>query len=224
MINKVIAIDGPAGVGKSALGKRLANHFGYTFLSTGQMYRILGLKVLAQKIDPKDYEKVVAVALKIDWDFKPNKNNVLEIYADGKKVGSEIFSEEVGGVASKVSSNKDARRVITNKQRELCKKKNIVMEGRDIGTVVCPEAEVKIFLDASAEERAKRRFKQLKEDGKSADFEKILESVCARDRRDTQRTVAPLRQAEDCIYIDTTNINLEQVEQKVLEIIEKNDR
>ncbi len=219
----VIAIDGPAGVGKSALGKCLAKELGYTFLSTGQMYRALAWKVSNLGIDPNDYEKVVEVALKIKWDFKP-ENNVLKVYSDGKKVGKEIFTEEVGGIASRISSNRDARRVITNKQKELCDKKKIVMEGRDIGTVVCPEAEIKIYLDATPEERAKRRFKQLKDQDKPANFDKILENVLTRDKRDCERVVAPLKQAEDGIYVDSTNINLEQVVEKVLEIIKKHVR
>lgn len=214
----MIAIDGPAGVGKSALGKILAKEFDYDFLSTGQMYRALAYKVLKSKISPEEYESVVKIALEIKWDFKP-ENNVLQVYSDNQKVGKEIFTEEVGGVASRISSNKDARRVITNKQKELCDKKRIVMEGRDIGTVVCPNAEIKIYLDASPEERAKRRFKQLKEQNKPADFDDILQSVVERDKRDSTRTTAPLKQADDAIYVDTTNINLEQVVKKVLEII-----
>lgn len=219
--NIVIAIDGPAGVGKSSVGKAVALKYGMSFLSTGEMYRCLGWKVLSLGIDFEDKEKVIQAAKDIKWSFERLPDSSLKVFVDGIFLGDQLHSEEVGRAASKVSSNGPARAVVTQKQKDLALKGNIVMEGRDIGTVIAPQAPVKIYLDASPEERAKRRAAQLLEKGQKADYKEILDGIVARDARDKNRSCAPLKPAADAIIIDTSAFTLEQVISKVMEISSK---
>ena len=220
-MTKLIAIDGPAGVGKSSVGKALAKKFDINFFSTGEMYRCLAWKVLSQNIDPQNEKSVLEIAKKVKWEYKPT-DNVLKVYIDGVCPLDKIHNEEVGRAASKVSAIPSARTIIMDEQKKLAQAGNIVLEGRDIGTQIAPFAKVKIYLTASARARADRRVKQLKEAGQNPNYEEILASIKSRDERDSSRKIAPLKPAEDAYIIDTSDLNLQQVIDKVLEIAEKN--
>ena len=215
----VIAIDGTAGTGKSSVGKAVAQKLGYGFLSTGELYRALAYKVFEKQIVPEDGTAVLTLAKQLSFTFVRQPDAVLKMYVDGEYLGSKLHLEEVGNVASKVSTHKEARAVLTEKMRETGKDGGIIMEGRDIGTVVFPDADVKIYMSASAEERAKRRVKQLREAGENPDYNHILSLIKERDYRDSHRAASPLKPAEGAIIVDTSLLNLEQVISLVLEKI-----
>lgn len=215
----LIAIDGTAGTGKSSVGCAVAAHLGYGFLSTGEMYRALAYKVFAKKINPEDHDAVLAAARQLRFTFMRQPDAKLKMFVDGEYLGDKLHLEEVGAVASRVSTNGEARRVLTDKMRDVGEDGGIVMEGRDVGTVVFPDAEIKFYLDASAEERAKRRVNQLKEAGQKADYNQILKMIQERDYRDSHRAVSPLKPAEDAVVIDTSSLTMQQVIDAVLEKI-----
>jgi len=218
---KLIAIDGPAGVGKSSVGKVLAQKFDINFFSTGEMYRCLAWKVLEQNISPEEEAEVIKIARQVKWEYKA-QDKVLRVYIDGVCPLDKIHNEEVGRAASKVSAIPEARIIIMDEQKKLAAAGNIVLEGRDIGTQIAPFAKVKIYLTASAKARADRRVKQLKEAGQNPNYEEILASIISRDERDSSRKIAPLKPAEDAHIIDTSDLTLEQVINKVLEVATKN--
>ena len=213
----LIAIDGTAGTGKSTVGKAVAAKLGYGFLSTGEMYRALAYTVFAKKINPEDHDGVLAAARALRFTFARQEDASLKMFVDGEYLGPKLHLEEVGNVASRVSTNGEARRVLTEKMREVGAEGGIVMEGRDIGTVVFPDADIKFYLDASAEERANRRFKQLKEAGENPNYDEILRLIKERAHRDKNRAAAPLKPADDAIIIDTSTITLDESIQTVLE-------
>lgn len=215
----LIAIDGTAGTGKSSVGCAVAAHLGYGFLSTGEMYRALAYKVFAKKINPEDHDAVLEAARQLRFTFMRQPDAKLKMFVDGEYLGNKLHLEEVGAVASRVSTNGEARRVLTDKMRDVGEDGGIVMEGRDVGTVVFPDAEIKFYLDASAEERAKRRVNQLKEAGQKADYNQILKMIQERDYRDSHRAVSPLKPAEDAVVIDTSALTMQQVIDAVLEKI-----
>lgn len=215
----LIAIDGTAGTGKSSVGCAVAAHLGYGFLSTGEMYRALAYKVFAKKINPEDHDAVLEAARQLRFTFMRQLDAKLKMFVDGEYLGDKLHLEEVGAVASRVSTNGEARRVLTDKMRDVGEDGGIVMEGRDVGTVVFPDAEIKFYLDASAEERAKRRVNQLKEAGQKADYNQILKMIQERDYRDSHRAVSPLKPAEDAVVIDTSSLTMQQVIDTVLEKI-----
>lgn len=215
----LIAIDGTAGTGKSSVGCAVAAHLGYGFLSTGEMYRALAYKVFAKKINPEDHDAVLEAARHLRFTFMRQPDAKLKMFVDGEYLGDKLHLEEVGAVASRVSTNGEARRVLTDKMRDVGEDGGIVMEGRDVGTVVFPDAEIKFYLDASAEERAKRRVNQLKEAGQKADYNQILKMIQERDYRDSHRAVSPLKPAEDAVVIDTSSLTMQQVIDAVLEKI-----
>ena len=215
----LIAIDGTAGTGKSSVGCAVAAHLGYGFLSTGEMYRALAYKVFAKKINPEDHDAVLEAARQLRFTFMRQPDAKLKMFVDGEYLGDKLQLEEVGAVASRVSTNGEARRVLTDKMRDVGEDGGIVMEGRDVGTVVFPDAEIKFYLDASAEERAKRRVNQLKEAGQKADYNQILKMIQERDYRDSHRAVSPLKPAEDAVVIDTSSLTMQQVIDAVLEKI-----
>lgn len=216
----LISIDGTAGTGKSSVGKAVAAKLGYGFLSTGEMYRALAYKVFEKKISPEDHDAVLAAARALRFTFARQPDAALKMFVDGEFLGAKLHLEEVGGVASRVSTNGEARRVLTEKMREVGMDGGIVMEGRDVGTVVFPDAEMKFYLDASAEERAKRRVKQLQEVGKKADYDQILEMIKERDYRDSHRAASPLKPADDAVIIDTSALDMQQVIGAILEKVE----
>ena len=215
----LIVIDGTAGTGKSSVGCAVAAHLGYGFLSTGERYRALAYKVFAKKINPEDHDAVLEAARQLRFTFMRQPDAKLKMFVDGEYLGDKLHLEEVGAVASRVSTNGEARRVLTDKMRDVGEDGGIVMEGRDVGTVVFPDAEIKFYLDASAEERAKRRVNQLKEAGQKADYNQILKMIQERDYRDSHRAVSPLKPAEDAVVIDTSSLTMQQVIDAVLEKI-----
>ena len=215
----VISIDGTAGTGKSTVGKTVAQKLGYGFLSTGELYRALAYKVFEKQVPPQDGAAVLALAKQLQFTFVRQPDAVLKMHVDGEYLGAKLHLEETGNVASQVSTHKEARAVLTEKMRQAGADGGIIMEGRDIGTVVFPDAEVKFYLSASAQERAKRRVKQLREAGENPDYEKILALIEERDYRDSHRAASPLRPAEGAVIIDTSSMTQEEVVQAVLEKI-----
>lgn len=209
-----ITLDGPAASGKSTLGERLAKSLNFMYLDTGVMYRAVTLAAIKKNIDISDEMMVTKVAEEIDLDIHPatiedGRSN--DIILDGYDVTWEIRLPDVESNVSQVSAYKGVRIAMTEKQREIGNRGKIVMVGRDIGTVVLPEAEIKLYLDASVEERAKRRYLELVKRGKEVSFESVLDDLKRRDNIDSSREIAPLRPAEDAIMIDSDNMNAEEV-------------
>ena len=204
-----VAIDGPAGAGKSTLARRLAADFGYIYVDTGAMFRTIGLYALRAGKEPKDNEAVDALLPNITLEFAFIEGEQ-HIYLNGEDVSTAIRTEEVGMAASAVGANPSVRAFLLEMQRDMAKTQNILMDGRDIGTVVLPNATVKIFLTASAEARAQRRAKELAEKGQPADFATVLADIRQRDYQDSHRAVAPLKQADDAILVDTSSIGLQE--------------
>jgi len=217
----VVAIDGTAGTGKSTVGQAAAHTLGYSFLSTGGLYRALAYTVFAKKIDPADAEAVLAAAKSLQFAFERQADATLKMYVDGVYLGNKLQLDEVAQTASKISTQAAARAVLTEKMRQIGKDGGIIMEGRDIGTVVFPDADVKIYLDATAEVRADRRVKQLQLQGVAADYDKILCSIKERDLRDSTRAASPLKPAEDAVKIDTSAMNRNEVIEAVVKEIKR---
>lgn len=204
-----VAIDGPAGAGKSTLARRLAAELGYIYVDTGAMFRTIGLYALRAGKDPKDNEAVNALLPEISLKFAFIEGEQ-HIYLNGEDVSTAIRAEEIGMAASAVAAHPAVRSFLLDTQRGLAESQNILMDGRDIGTVVLPNATVKIFLTASAEARAQRRAKELAEKGQPADFATVLADIRQRDYQDSHRAVAPLKQADDAILVDTSSIGLQE--------------
>lgn len=215
----VIAIDGPAGAGKSTVAKLVASKLGFLYVDTGAMYRVLTLKAMRLKIPWDDTAKLIEMAKNTKIDLK-QKEGELKIYMDGEDVTKEIRTEEVSKNTSYIASILPIREILWDYQREYRKNFNIVMEGRDIGSKVFPDAELKIYLDASVEERTKRRYKQLKEMGIEEEIEKIKKEIIERDEKDKKRKIAPLVKQDDYIYIDTSNLTIEEVVNTILKLYE----
>ena len=215
-----IAIDGPAGAGKSTIAKELTKKLGYIYIDTGAMYRTVGYYCLNNNINI-DVEKEVNDCLDlIDIQIK-FIDGLQRIFLNDSDITDFIRTQEIGDAASKVSVYKNVRERLVSIQQNIAKENNVVMDGRDIGTVVLPNAEVKIFLTASVEERAKRRYKELIEKGVDANLENIQKEIEERDYRDSHREISPLKQAEDAILVDTSNMNIEEVVKTILKICDK---
>ena len=214
----IVGIDGPAGSGKGTVTKKVANKLGLINIDTGITYRCVALKVLNQKISLKDIEKIIEVAknAKIYIDNTPNGDDV---YLDGKNVTKDIRSKEVTKIVSQVSSIKEVRFIMVDMQRKLAEGKNVIMEGRDICTYVFPNADVKIYLDANIEERAKRRYKENQEKNINMTYEEVYENIRKRDENDKSKEIGALKVAEDSIIIDTTSLNIDEVVDKIIDII-----
>ena len=204
-----VAIDGPAGAGKSTLARRLAAELGYIYVDTGAMYRAIGLYALRAGKDPKDNEAVNALLPEIELRFA-FIDGEQHIYLKNEDVSTAIRTEQVGMAASAVGANPAVRAFLLELQREMAKKQDVLMDGRDIGTVVLPDAAVKIFLTATPEARAARRWKEYRQKGTEVSYEKVLEDVKQRDDQDIHRAAAPLRQAEDAVLLDTSELDFEQ--------------
>jgi cytidylate kinase len=219
----IIAIDGPAASGKTTLGKLLADEFGYLFLDTGVMYRAATLAAMNEAIEITDENAVSDLAQKIVIDILPSSvsdGRSCDIYLDGKDVTWQIRSPEVEARVSVVSAYSGVRKAMSERQRHIGLRGNVVMVGRDIGTVVLPEADVKIYLDASAEERAQRRYAELCARGENANYQEILDSMRRRDEIDSNRAIAPLKPAKDAIILNSNQMSVQQVYERVREIIQ----
>jgi cytidylate kinase len=215
----IVAIDGPSGAGKSTLAKRVARELGFTYLDTGAMYRALALKILRQGLNLEDSEKLAELVDATEIDLVES-SGTLKVLLDGGNVSALIRTPEVSQMASKSSAFPVVRKRMLNLQRRLGKKGNVVAEGRDIGTVIFPHADVKIYLDASVEERARRRYEELRKAGREVSFEDTVQEMQERDKRDSERELAPLRKAEDAVVIDSSALDAEEVAETVLRVIQ----
>lgn len=223
MSNNIInvAIDGPAGAGKSTVSRAAAKAVGYIYVDTGALYRAVGVNALRKGVDTKDKPAVAATLsdISVDLVFENGEQKVL---LNGEDVSVEIRTPPASMAASDVSAVPEVRAFLFDLQRDIAKRNNCVMDGRDIGTVVLPDAQVKIFLTASPEERAMRRYKELIEKGSNVDYKEVLEDLIQRDYNDSHREIAPLKPAEDGVILDTTGLNLEESIDEIIRIIKEN--
>lgn len=204
-----VAIDGPSGAGKSSMARRLAADLGYTYVDTGAMYRAIGLYARRAGVDTKNADAVAALLPQVRLDIRL-QDGAQHILLNGEDVTEAVRAEEIGMAASDVSAHPAVRAFLLDTQRNLAASRDVLMDGRDIGTVVLPNATVKIYLTASADARARRRLAELLEKGKQTDYATVLADIEQRDYQDTHRAVAPLRQAEDAILVDTSDIGIEE--------------
>lgn len=212
-----IAIDGPAGAGKSTIARRVAEKLGYVYVDTGAMYRAMALHFIRQGIDAAD-ERAVAAAcegLSVSITHVDGEQQVL---LGGENVTAHLRTEEVGNMASATSVYGCVRQKLLSLQRELAAETDVIMDGRDIGTCVLPDAQVKIYLTASVETRARRRYDELRQKGMPCDMEAIKQDIVERDQRDTSREIAPLRRAEDAVLVDSSQMSIEEVTERIIEL------
>lgn len=213
-----IAIDGPAAAGKSTVAKNVARKLSFVYIDTGAMYRALTLKVLRNNIPLTDEDAIHQLLQATNIELKYNSHEQL-VYLDGEDVTEQIRTNEVSNAVSHVAKYPSVRKVMVEKQRQLAQQKNVIMDGRDIGTNVLPDAELKIFLLASVKERARRRHKDNSARGIPSDLQQLEKEIAERDERDMKREFAPLTQAEDAIVIDTTSLTIEEVTHKILSLV-----
>ena len=216
-----IAIDGPAGAGKSTIARAVAKKLGFIYVDTGAMYRAMALHFLREGIDGHDQEKIAAECPKAKVSLGYDEEGNQQVFLNGENVSSLIREEQVGNMASVTSAVPQVRAALLDLQRNMAKTHNVIMDGRDIGTVVLPDAQVKIFLTASPEARAGRRYKELIEKGMDVNYEDILKDVIARDYNDSHRETAPLKPAEGCVTVDTTELDFEQSVAKIISVIKE---
>ncbi|MDN3699857.1 (d)CMP kinase [Vibrio artabrorum] len=215
----VITVDGPSGAGKGTLCMLLADKLGFHLLDSGAIYRVLALAAIHHGVDTESEDALVPLATHLDVQFIA-EGDLVKVILEGEDVSGELRKEETGMAASKVAALPRVREALLRRQRAFSTAPGLVADGRDMGTVVFKEAEAKIFLDASAEERASRRLKQLQQKGLDVKFDDLLSEIQERDDRDRNRPVAPLRPAEDALVLDSTSMNIEQVVEKALHYIE----
>lgn len=216
----IVAIDGPAGAGKSTVAKRVAKEMGYTYMDTGAMYRAFAWRVVKEGLDLKN-EEALRKALRDTRIELAERDGRAQVLLNGTDVSGWIRTPELSQMASRVSTSKIVRQRMVELQREMGSKGGVVAEGRDIGTVVFPNAEVKIYLDASSQERARRRFEELRSRGDRVDMAETREEMEERDRRDRERDVAPLRPADDAVVIDSTAVDVDSVVERIMEEIKR---
>ena len=214
----IVAIDGPAGTGKGTITKILAKEMGLVNIDTGATYRCVALYAIENNIKLEEKEKIISSLKNIHIDMK-NENGEQTIFLNNKDVTKEIRTKEVTKIVSQISSIKEVRFAMVDVQRNLAQGKDIIMEGRDITTYVFPNADVKIYLDAQETERAKRRYKEIQENGIDMTYEEVLKNIQIRDKNDREKEIGALKIAEDAIYVDTTNLCIEEVKEKVKQII-----
>ena len=213
-----VAIDGPAGAGKSTIAKRVAKEKDFIYIDTGAMFRAMAIHFLRCGIAADDHEKISEAVKDVNVTIS-YVNGEQNVFLNGENVTGQLRTEEVGNMASASSVNGDVRKKLLELQRKLAASANVVMDGRDIGTVVLPDADVKVYLTASVEVRAQRRYKELIEKGQEADLEKIKKDIEERDHRDMNRDIAPLRQAEDAILVDSSYMTIDENVQAILDLI-----
>ncbi|SMC39940.1 (d)CMP kinase [Papillibacter cinnamivorans] len=214
-----IAIDGPSGAGKSTLARLAAQALGFLYVDTGAIYRSVGLIALRAGLSPGDGDAVAALLPGIHLELCHGKDGLQRMYVNGEDVTGELRRPEVSSYASGVSAIPGVRAFLLDMQRDIAQKNDVVMDGRDIGTVVLPRADVKVFLSASPEERAARRFEELKARGDGSSYGEVLAQIELRDKNDSSRQVAPLKAAEDAVFLDTTGLPLEESLARLLRII-----
>ena len=212
-----IAIDGPAGAGKSTIAKQLAKELGFIYVDTGAMYRAMALFFLESGIAADEQDKISAACKDVDVTIT-YENSEQIVWLNGRNVNGLIRTEEVGKMASASSANKDVREKLVEMQRALAEKENVVMDGRDIGTVVLPNANVKVYLTASSRVRAVRRYEELRAKGEECDLEVIEKDIIERDYRDMHRDISPLKQADDAVLLDSSDMTIEEVADAVIEM------
>lgn len=205
-----VAIDGPAGAGKSTVAKLVAKEKGYVYVDTGAMYRGLAIHFLENGIEAEEKEKIAEACKDADVTIR-YEDGQQQVYLNGKNITAKLREEAVGNMASKSSAIPEVRAKLLELQRELARKEDVIMDGRDIGTCVLPDADVKVFLTASVETRAKRRYDELVEKGVACDLEEIARDIAERDERDSTREIAPLKQAEDAVLVDSSYMTIEEV-------------
>lgn len=214
-----VAIDGPSGAGKSTLARAAARTLGFVYVDTGAIYRTVAFYTLRREVDPQDAAAVERLLPEIRIAMEYDGAGLQRMYLNGEDLTDQIRTQEVSMAASKVSVHPAVRSFLLNMQREMAEKCDVIMDGRDIGTVVLPGADVKIFLTASSEARARRRWKDLKEQGTARDFQQLLQETRERDEADMNRAAAPLRPAEDAVTLDTTELTFEESRRRILDII-----
>ncbi len=221
----VIAVDGPAGSGKSSVSLALARKLGYLFVDTGAFYRAITWLALQRHIDPHDKPQVAALARQAHLDMHPrlDADPPYTFLVDGQDITAQLHTPEVDAYVSVVAANSDVRAAILDAQRQLARRGRVIMAGRDIGSVVLPDADLKIYIDADLDERARRRYRQRRAEGKPADMDAIRENLRARDRQDSSREVAPLVRLPDAVYLDTSRMNLEEAVEAAYRIVTAHD-
>lgn len=212
-----VAIDGPAGAGKSTIAKLVAKEKGYIYVDTGAMYRGLAIHFLDKGIQPQETEKVIEACKDAEVTIA-YEDAVQHVYLNGKDISSRLRNEEVGNMASVTSAIPEVRKKLLELQQNLAKTQNVIMDGRDIGTSVLPHADVKVYLTASVETRAKRRYQELQEKGKDCNLEEIAHDIEERDRRDMTREIAPLKQAEDAVLVDSSDMTIAEVVKTIVDL------
>ena len=212
-----VAIDGPAGAGKSTIAKLVAKEKGYIYVVTGAMYRGLAIHFLDKGIQPQETEKVIEACKDAEVTIA-YEDAVQHVYLNGKDISSRLRNEEVGNMASVTSAIPEVRKKLLELQQNLAKTQNVIMDGRDIGTCVLPHADVKVYLTASVETRAKRRYQELQEKGEDCNLEEIAHDIEERDRRDMTREIAPLKQAEDAVLVDSSDMTIAEVVKTIVDL------
>ncbi len=213
----VLTIDGPSGAGKGTVSRRVASILGWNYLDSGSIYRSLAIALLQQAIDPSDLTSILKVAETMELSFLCEDE--LQVRLNGDDITYKLGTEETGNLASIIAALPEVRKKLLQKQKDFKKNPGLVADGRDMGTVVFPEAEIKVFLTASADERARRRYKQLMEKGIDVNIQQITREIEERDRRDKERSIAPLAQAEDALLIDSSAMTIQQVIDRVLSLV-----
>ena len=212
-----VAIDGPAGAGKSTIAKLVAKEKGYIYVDTGAMYRGLAIHFLDKGIQPQETEKVIEAYKDAEVTIA-YEDAVQHVYLNGKDISSRLRNEEVGNMASVTSAIPEVRKKLLELQQNLAKTQNVIMDGRDIGTCVLPHADVKVYLTARVETRAKRRYQELQEKGEDCNLEEIAHDIEERDRRDMTREIAPLKQAEDAVLVDSSDMTIAEVVKTIVDL------